>query len=199
MHYYRQLVVVLAVLALTYNPLYGQGVGDRLRVKTTDGRKLTGTVLAVSPSSFSLNLDGGGSQAVSFSQIKRLEKRVGETTYKKQGFIYGTVIGSLALGLSLGAAAGGACDDVSEALGAEPSCGGFGAVYFIYGAVVGVIVPGAFPLGLLGAAIGSGMKTDQWATVDNPRSASRFQLRPMLQLSHVRGNSKGIVGARLHF
>ena len=75
-------------------PLYGQRVGERLRV-TLDGEKMTGTVSATSQNGFDLRPWGGKSCSVMHSEIDLLERSLGTQTYKKRGFTIGFGAGTL--------------------------------------------------------------------------------------------------------
>lgn len=204
MKHLQQFIILMIVMALTAmsSPLLGQSVGERLRVKTTDGSKLIGTVSSTTSNSFDLNLDKGGRKSVKLGEIKKLEKSIGMQTNAKKGFIIGTAIGAAAVGLVFGAVASGTCEiaeGFASALDEEADCGGFAVGTALLGAGLGAIVPGMFPFGLIGSAIGKAKKTEKWQHIPSPRTSSRFQISPVLNLASIRGDRRALLGARIHF
>ena len=204
MKHLQQFIILMIVMALTVtsSPLLGQSVGERLRVKTTDGSKLIGTVSSTTSNSFDLNLDSGGRKSVKLGEIKKLEKSIGMQTNAKKGFIIGTAAGSALLGVSLGVLASSTCDvaeGLASAVDEEADCGGFGVGAFAMGAVVGAVLPGMFPFGLIGSAIGKAKKTEKWQHIPSPRTSSHFQISPVLNLASIRGDRRALLGARIHF
>lgn len=173
----KQLAVAL-MAALSVSPLHGQSVGDRLRVKTTDGRKLQGAVLSVEPNGLQLQRDRGGPVLVERAEIKKLEKRVGKKTLMWPGFFVGTATGAL-IGFAL--------VGIMEAVPA--SAGGMGTgTNPLVGALVGAIVPGMIPLGIIGGGIGRLIKTgDKWKTISLSQAGISSQTGSATDLLHVVG------------
>ena len=195
----RHLILLLmaAVVWLAMSsPTLGQVVGQRLRVETSDGSKVTGTVFTRNTDNFVLYVEGG-QKTISFAEVRKMEKYMGEGTNKRKGFIIGTAVGSVSMALAMWTVFAGTC----ETLEAD-ACGSTGAEGAVAGAIVGAIVPGMFPLGLIGSAIGAGGKTAKWETIANPkaggREKSRIEISPMLQVAS-KGDRRAVVGARLHF
>ena len=76
----QRFTILASAMALTSMsfpaPLYGQHVGERLRV-TLDGETMTGTVSATSQSGFDLKLWGGKSRSIEYNEIKLLSGALG--------------------------------------------------------------------------------------------------------------------------
>ncbi len=110
MNYLQRFIILLSVLVLAvlYHPapIFGQSVGERLRVKIISGIIITGTVRSTSENSFDLILSGGGLRPVPFGDILVLERSFGVKNRMKTGFLIGAGTGT-ALGVLSGLTWGG--------------------------------------------------------------------------------------------
>lgn len=173
--------------------LFGQDVGDRLRV-TIDEGALIGTVTAMGPGSLDLDLEKDGLRTVAFRDIRKMERSVDVRTYKGRGFLVGFVPGFVIGGL-LGAEAAevscligtlglASCDRTEDKLGPA----------IVMGTIVGAGV------GLGGMAIGGAIKRDVWTTVPAPSMSGFLRLVPLIGVSLGRErNPTVVVGLRATF
>ena len=200
-HLIYHLLMTAVILTAMSSPTLGQMIGQRLRVETSGGSKVTGTVSTRNPDSFILNVEGGGRKTISFATVKKMEKYMGEGTHKKRGFIIGMGFGSLSTALVFGFAFNALCSAGEMLAAGDPGCGGFAAGSALLGAIGGAVIPGIVPLGLIGSVVGAGMETEKWEPIKSPpsgRTKSHLGIRPMLQLSS-KGDRRALVGARIHF
>ncbi len=183
MNYLQRFIIFLSVmvLAVMYHPapIFGQSVGERLRVKIISGITITGTVRSTSENSFDLILSGGGLRPVPFGNILVLERSLGVKNRMKTGFLIGAGTGT-ALGVLNGLTWGGAT--------------GFGFTV----ALTGTIIWGG-GLGLIGGAIGYFIKTEQWESIPIPSVSSRLKVSPWVSWASVTGESRTMLGMRLQF
>jgi hypothetical protein len=135
-------------------------VGKRVRLKADgiEGR-VVGTVQSVDPGAVRLKT-AGGAQDVPYRSIRRVEMYIGEGSKAAEMGGYGFVLGAAA-GYALSAASPGT---LRWGRMTQPEANLVGA------AIVG-------PLGaIIGAAIGSGTKTEEWKEVE--WRGVTFDLRP---------------------
>ena len=187
----QRFIVLVSTMALTVIsfpvPLYGQNVGERLRV-TLDDETMTGTVAATSQSGFDLRLWGGKSRSVVHSEIELIERSLGTQTYKKRGFEIGFGAGALG-GLFLSLFAVHSCNPYPG------GCEGIGAAE----AILGSTVLGTC-LGLTGLVIGAIVRSEEWETIPTPfmRGASRIKPEINVDLDPQK-NPRLIIDARILF
>ena len=183
------LVSAIALTAMSFPaPLYGQTLGERLRV-TLDDETVTGTVSATSQSGFDLRLWGGKSRSVVHREIELLERSLGIQTYKKRGFTIGFGAGALGgLFLSL---------SVSEHCNPHPNgCDRITAAEAILGsAMLGTC------LGLTGLGIGAIVRSEEWETFHpTPFMSGALRIKPAINVAlDPRKNPRPILGARILF
>ena len=181
------LVSAMALIVMSFPaPLYGQRVGERLRV-ILDGEKITGTVSATSQNGFNLRLWGGLSRSVVHSEIGLLERSLGTRTYKKRGFLIGFGIGAILGGIAINAANTcnphpGGCESISAAE-----------------TILSSTVFGTY-LGLTGLVIGAIVRSEEWATIPTPFISRASRLKPTINVAlDQRRNPRPILGARILF
>ena len=179
-------VVVMALTAIASAPLYGQGVGERLRVKTAEGGTMIGTVSSMSEDGFRLNLADGGSRSVALSDIQKLERSLGTRTHKKRGFLIGVGVGVLS-------AIGGMPEEC-----ADPSCNE-GLAPVGRAMETGEAIAAVPVFGLTGLVVGHFIKTERWETIPATSMSGRWQLRPMLNVASIGGDRRVLLGSRIHF
>ena len=146
-HLIYHLLMTAVILTAMSSPTLGQMIGQRLRVETSGGSKVTGTVSTRNPDSFILNVEGGGRKTISFATVKKMEKYMGEGTHKKRGFIIGMGFGSLSTALVFGFAFNALCSAGEMLAAGDPGCGGFAAGSALLGAIGGAVIPGNRSLG----------------------------------------------------
>ena len=180
----RRSAVFVAVACCTVMPhsLSGQEMGDRLRV-TLGFNWVEGEVIRMSPGQLELAVAGGGSRVFGRDAITQVE-RIVRRSQGRRGFVIGGATGWLLGGAFLSMFA--------EAL--EPNLTTFSdkVGYFAVAAVAFGI-----PCGLIGAFIGSRIKSDRWEIV--PGWGGRGGA-PGLLLDLQPGPSGGaslLVGARI--
>ena len=144
------LMGVMAWIAISFPAaLFGQSVGDRVRV-VVEGDKMLGTVESMSQSRFDLKLAGDRSlRSVMSRDVERLERSVGTRTYKKRGFLIGTIPGGVLGGL-VGWGAVFLCSGLCEGPSAGEQLGGMAVGSILFGV----------PSGLAGMFIGALVKGD---------------------------------------
>ena len=181
------LVSAMALIAMGFPaPLYGQRVGERLRV-TLEGGKMTGTVSATSQSGFDLRLWGGKSRSVVYSEIELLEQSLGTQTYKKRGFAIGFGAGALG-GLFLSLAVGPSCTP-------HIGCDRITAAE----AILGSTVLGTY-LGLTGLVIGAIVRSEEWETISTSFMSGMSRIKPAINVAlDQRRNYRPVLGARILF
>ena len=188
LHRFTILVSAVALTAMSFpTPLYGQRVGERLRV-TLDGETMTGTVSATSQSGFDLRLWGGKSRSVVHSEVELLERSLGTQTYKKRGFTIGFgagALGGLFLSLSVGQYCNphpGGCDGITAAE-----------------AILGSAMLGTY-LGLTGLGIGAIVRSEEWELIPTPFMSGAPRIKPAINVAlDPRKNPIPILGARILF
>ena len=138
-------------------------LGDRMRIKQVDGTILTGTLATVSAEAIQLSVDSsrvGGGIAIPRSQIATLERQQGT---RNKSTLVGTV-GLLAGGAIAWATLG---DKVTVSCDRFLDCGP--AAYVegaekVAGDVVRVLL-GMAAGGIVGALVGSALRTENWVIV----------------------------------
>ena len=187
MRHRQRFILLMSVMALTAMslpaPLFGQSVGERVRV-TLEGDKMTGTVALMNQSGFVLNQLDGRYRSVMYSDIMRLERGLYIGDYRKRGAKIGFVIGAVP-GALLGMAASGFMT--------TPSTG-----EVLVGLGLGTLIFGA-PSGLLGMGIGASMKKEKWETIPIPSMSGRLRISPMIDVASIGGNRRAVLGARIRF
>ena len=181
------LVSAMALIVMSFPaPLYGQHVGERLRV-TLDDETMTGTVSATSQSGFDLRLWGGKSRSVVHSEIELLERSLGTQTYKKRGFTIGFGAGTLSgLFLSL---------PVGQNYTPHIGCNRITAAE----AILGSTVLGTC-LGLTGLVIGTIVRSEEWETIPTQFMSGASRIKPAINVAlDPRKNHRPILGARILF
>ena len=149
----RTILWAVTVLA---TPLWGQEVGDRLRIEVEDvQRPLIGTLTAVRGEKLIVERRNGTKVSVELGRIAGLKKSVGHRTYGKRGLVIGCLTGWLIAGVSLAAAA----EDDPETPSLydwEPGTS------FLIGAVA--LIGGA--TGAIGGLIGLLIRAEQWKPIE---------------------------------
>ncbi|MDE2847554.1 MAG: hypothetical protein OXO51_12655 [Gemmatimonadota bacterium] len=178
--------------AATPLPLFGQDIGDLLRVTLVEG-SVSGTVVSVDRNGFELNLSGNGTSFVRFGDVLKLERSLGTRSYWKEGLVYGAGVG-VAAGILYGALTHEACEVVTLGTGDE-FCDEFG----LKTAMLAAAAWGG-GLGLGGLIVGTLIRRQEWAAVriTMPDSAGQLDLRPWIDVSW-RGNEKPMVFAGASF
>lgn len=189
----QRFIVLVSTMALTVIsfpvPLYGQNVGERLRV-TLDDETMTGTVSATSQSGFDLRLWGGKSRSVVYSDIDLLERSLGTQTYKKRGFEIGFGAGALG-GLFLSLFAVHSCKSLYPG-----GCGGIGAAETILGSTM----LGTCLGGLTGLVIGAIVRSEEWETISTPFMCGASRIKPEINVAlDPQKNPRLIIDARILF
>ena len=185
MNYLQRFIILLSVmvLAVMYHPapIFGQSVGERLRVKIISGITITGIVRSTSENSFDLVLSGGGLRSVPFGDILVLERSSGVKNHMKTGFLIGAGTGTV-LGVVSGLA-----------------WGSVGGSYGVTVALTGTIFWGG-GLGLLGGLVGYFMEKEVWESIPIPSAvSSRLKVIPWVSWASVTGESRTMLGMRLQF
>ena len=186
----QRFTILVSTMALTVisfpSPLYGQSVGERLRV-TLDGGKMTGTVSATSQSGFDLKLWGGKSRSIKHSEIKLLERSLGTQTYKKRGFLIGFGTGAILGEIAINAA--NTCN---------PHPGGCEGVSVAETILVSTVL-GTY-LGLTGLVIGAIGRIQAWEAIPTPIMSRETRIKPAINVAlDPRKNPRPILGARILF
>ncbi len=130
--------------------------GDLVRVKTIDGRTVTGSVSEVTAVGLGLRSIDGVSGNISFDQMESLYRSIGRRSYGARTALIGGGSAVL-LGLLIGASVEKSCDD---GLDDDDLCDGVGGF-------AGLVL--AVPLGLVGALVGfiagSSIEREKWQEV----------------------------------
>ena len=181
------LVSAMALTSMSFPaPLYGQHVGERLRV-TLDGETMPGTVSATSQSGFDLKLWGGKSRSIEYSEIKLLERSLGTQTYKKRGFLIGFGTGAI-----LGNIA------INTANTCNPHPGGCEGVS-VAETILASTVLGTY-LGLTGLVSGAIVRSEEWETIPIPFMSGASRIKPAINVAlDPRKTHRPILGARILF
>ena len=144
--------VVLGMLLLAFGtPLLGQeaipvGIGDRVRIQTTQGSAHDGWVRAVSATAFDLErLEGGEMISVPSTDVRNLQVYQGKKRVPMQGLLLG-MVGGAAVGAVMGAMSD-ACSEISCGRGDNAKVGAL---------VMGIL---GIPVGLIAGMI---IKVDRW-------------------------------------
>lgn len=155
----------IALMWLTLVPAAARAqpaeVGERVRVRTTDGARLVATLVEITPSDLGLRREDGDVR-ISLDRIFMLERSLGERRRFARNFLITTGVAALALGTWAAVADDESCND-------EP----FGCLSagesFVVGSILGGIV-GA-PIGLI---VGLSVRSERWelATPNLPAGAS---------------------------
>ena len=187
----QRFTILVSAIALTVMsfpaPLYGQRVGERLRV-TLDDETMTGTVSATSQSGFDLRLWGGKSHSVVHSEIDLLERSLGTQTYKKRGFTIGFGAGVLG-GIFL------ILPPVDRNCTPHIGCDKITAAE----AILGSTVLGTC-LGLTGLVIGTIVRSEEWETIPTQFMSGASRIKPAINVAlDPRKNHRPILGARILF
>ena len=180
------------VLAVVYHPapIFGQNVGDRVRVTLEDGGTIIGQVTSLSQSSFELSLPYGASQSIMYSNIQKLERSLGERTYKKRGFLIGLGVGVCVAAITIGSAG----ESDSDAFARDTGLDAIGAIGV---AIVGIL---AIPVGgVSGLIIGASKKGEKWETIPNPSVSRHWQISPMINTVSLGGKPRTVLGVRIRF
>ena len=176
-------VMVLAAMHFPA-PIFGQNIGDRVRVTVARGT-IIGKVTSMDPGRFELSLSHGASQSIIYSNIQKLERSLGKRTYKKRGFLIGAGVG-VAAAIFIGS--GG--DSESDAFARDT---GLDAI----GAIVGIL---AIPVcGVGGLAIGGLVIGEKWETIPNPSISGHWHISPMIKTVSLGGKPRTILDARIRF
>ncbi len=173
-------------------PLFGQDIGDLLRVTLMEG-SVSGTVVSVDRNGFELNRSGNGTSFVRFGDVLKLERSLGTRSYWKEGLVYGAGVG-VAGGILYGALTHEACEVVTLGTGDE-FCD---ELSFKTATLTAAAFGGG--LGLCGLVVGSLIRRQEWASIriTMPNSAGQFDLSPWFDVSR-RGNEKPMVFAGASF
>ena len=192
MKHLQHVIILSSVVTLTVmsSPvsLFGQSVGDRVRV-TTDDDKMTGTINSVNDNGFLLYRPGAGRLAMKFSDINLLERRIKSGSYWKSGGILGFAIGGTA-GAFLGWFA--ANIDFSLINSSPTDSEERNSI------IAGIFIVGV-SCGLLGSGIGALIKRHKWETIPIPPMRGRLRISPMFDVASIGGNRRTILGARIRF
>ena len=191
MKHLQQFVILTSVMVLMViasDPLYGQSVGERLRV-TLEDSTITGTLASVSQSHFDFVLSDGGSRSVMYSDVKLLERSLGTRTYKKRGFLIGAIPGAL-----LGGVVG---------LGLVHLCPGLDCPDPSVGKQLGALVTGSIFMGavsgLPGLVIGALVKREKWETMPTPSASEHLRISPVIEVASIGADRRVVVGTRIRF
>ena len=146
----RTILWAVAVLA---TPLWGQEVGDRLRIEVENVSKpLIGTLTAVRGEKLIVDRKNGTQVSVEPGRIVGIGKSMGQRTHGKRGFVIGCLSGWAIGALSV------ATEEEDET-----------ALSYMEGTstldVIGVALAGPV-CGVIGSVIGLQIKTDQWEPLD---------------------------------
>ena len=142
------LLICLLSTQLAAQEVPGLTVGAKVRVWTTDIRKMSGRVEALTKDSIVLQPEGRASISIPVAVLTRVEisrgflsRKESAWKYAKWGAVIGAVPGAISLGLQHEEVGGGSSVAKATALGAWS------------GALFG---------GLIGAAIGAGRQGEKW-------------------------------------
>jgi hypothetical protein len=165
---YRIVLIIAALFVpAAVNGQQPAGVGQRVRVRTVEGVRLTGTFVELTSVDLGMRMQNGLLR-VPLEQIGTFERVNGEQRRFGRNFLITTAVGAVAMGLLLGAAEGctSGCDGPHISSDAS-----FGAK-FAGGLVLGTII--SAPVGVI---IGLTARSDRWepATLGVP-GASRTPL-----------------------
>ncbi len=195
----RKCATVPVLLALMCDPLWGQSVGERLRI-TTERGDIMGTVRVSNADGFSLKLQGGASRSITYGEILKLERSLGNRTHAKKGFLIGFGAGVLA-GIALDLAAAETCDTLrvsGEVFGVsikyDRQCESFGASDVLF-----AVVLWGGGAGLAGLGVGSRTSTEEWETIPLGTIGRRFRIGPMFDVASLGGNRRALLGVRIRF
>lgn len=169
--YWGAIVMVL----LTTNAVFGQLVGDRVRITVLDN-EVIGTVAEKSGQAFKIQLNSGQLHSVEFTEIRKLERSLGKRGNAGKGFLIGGVSGVLIGVIAISGAEEG--DDFMSNVG------------FISDEVGSVLAVTALGVGgsLVGLLAGSLTKTEKWKAVGIPSGRAKLNL-----------NRRIFLGARVQF
>ncbi len=186
----QRFTILVSAVALTVMsfpaPLYGQRVGERLRV-TLDGETMTGTVSATSQSGFDLRLWGGKFRSVMHSEIELLERSLGTQTYKKRGFLIGFGAGPILAGIVAIASANNPC--------LHGGCKSITAAE----AISGITVLSTY-LGLTGLVIGAIVRSEEWVTIPTSFMRGASRIKPAIDVAlDLQRNPRPVLEARILF
>ena len=171
-------------------PLFGQSVGERVRVTPVASEPIIGILAAKNEGGIEILSATSMSRIhIKFDQIRQIERSLGTRTYKKRGFLIGAIPGGIFGGL-VGIGLAGWCPDLSCS---EPSVGKQLAAM-----VVGSIFFGV-PFGLAGLAIGSMVKGEKWKTIPTPSMSGRLRISPVIDVASIGGDRRAVLGARIRF
>ena len=181
------LLSVLVLVAMHFPaPIFGQNVGDRVRVTLEDGGTIIGQVTSLSQSSFELSLPYGASQSIMYSNIQKLERSLGERTYKKRGFLIGLGVGVGVAAIAIASAGGSDSDAFARDTGLDA-----------IGAIIGILAIPAWGVG--GLIVGASKKGEKWETIPNPSVSRHWQISPMINAVSLGGKPRTVLGVRIRF
>ncbi len=195
MKHLQKFIVLMSVMALALSlpaPLFGQNLGERLRV-TLENSTVIGTVAAKGQSSFELNLSDGRSQRVIHANIQKLERSLGTRNHGKKGFVIGGGTGVIA-GYIYGSLIYNTCQTLTFGT-ADEECDEIGVEAMVLSSVVW-----GGGLGLGGLLIGTLIRREEWMTISKPSASGRLRVSPMINVvSGQKENPKVVLGARVTF
>ena len=156
-------------------------IGERVRVTNASGDQIVGEVQELDQNNIAILLEDKRRQQFSLSDIAELHISDGIRNNAKGGAIAGVAVGGL-----FGFATASALSNVSDAP-KRGDDGGSGGI-----ALLGAVVA-AVPMALVGAGIGSLMKSEEWTEVSIDEMAS---LQSVIYLSPT---GQMAIGARITF
>ncbi len=134
-------------------------IGERIRIRTTDGERVTATLIGITPSSVQIENDRG-ERRVLREHVSTVERSLGERRRFGRNFLITTAVGALALGTVSLFLDNDTCND--QPLGCLDAGGAF-----ITGALVGGVV--SVPIGVI---VGLSVRGEQWEPVNWPGDTS---------------------------
>lgn len=156
---HRIVLVWAALIAPVAAAAQSVEIGERIRVRTTDGARVTATLVGITQSSVQIQNDEG-ERRVLLEYVSTVERSLGERRRFGRNFLITTAVGALALGTASLIMDDDTCND--QPLGCLDAGGAF-----MIGALVGGIV--SAPIGVF---VGLAIRSEQWETVTWPGDTS---------------------------
>ena len=133
-------------------------VGERIRLRTIDGERVTATLVGITPSSIRIK-DEEGERSVLRAHLTTVERSLGERRRFGRNLLITTAVGALAVGTMSLVMNDDTCND--QPLGCLDAGGAF---------IVGALVGGAISAPI-GVVVGLSVRGEQWEPVTWPPDA----------------------------